>query len=184
MSNEIWNDAVHALEAKEYGLARTLFASLKENKEAQLQLGYLYQEGLGGKINRDKAQEIFQSLANAGDSQGMYFLAKCLLMSKSLSEATQYFEKAAQLGHVSGAYWAAVLHGGQYECQKDLHKHRYFLEMAVHLGHLYAKRDLALEDAIAANNFLLKGAAYLRYFAALMKGVALTFRNRHDFRIR
>ena len=184
MDHDVWNEAVHALDAKNYGRARTLFASIVDNKEAQLQLGYLYQEGLGGEASSEKAQEIFQALADANDPQGSYFLAKVFLSSSRLPEAANYFEKSAQLGHVSGAYWAAALHGGLYGYATDIQKRRSFLELAAKLGHIYAKRDLALDDAKTASSFFLRGAAYLRYLAVLVKGIALTFRDRHDFRIR
>jgi TPR repeat protein len=172
------------LDAKDYVRARTLFASLAENKEAQLHLGYLYQEGLGGQASREKAQEIFQALADADDLQGSYFLAKAFLSSSRLPEAAHYFEKSAQLGHASGAYWAAALHRGLYGHSTDMHKHRSFLELAAKLGHIYGKRDLALEDAQAASSFRERGAAYLRYLGILVQGIALTFRDRHDLRIR
>jgi len=184
MDNEVWNEAVHALDAKDYWRARTLFASLGENKEAQLQLGYLYQEGLGGEASREKAQEIFQALADTNDPQGSYFLAKVFLSCSKLPEATDYFEKSAQSGHVSGAYWAAALHGSLYGHATDIPKRRSFLELGAKLGHIYAKRDLALDDAKTASSFLQRGAAYLRYLAVLLKGTILTFRDRHDFRIR
>lgn len=184
MSDDIWNESVKALDAKDYVRARTLFAQLGENKEAQLQLGYLHQEGLGGEACREKAQEIFQALADANDLQGTYFLAKVFLSSRKLPEAAYYFEKSAQLGHSSGAYWAAALHRGLYGHSTDIQKHRSFLELAAKLGHIYGKRDLALEDAQAASNFRERGAAYLRYLGVLVQGIALTFRDRHDLRIR
>lgn len=184
MNDDVWNEAVQALDAKDFGRARTLFASLEENKEAQLQLGYLYQEGLGGEANKEKSQEIFQVLADANDPQGSYFLAKLLLSSQKFPEAVNYFEKSARLGHVSGAYWAAALHGGLHEYPTDIQKRRFFLENAAKLGHIYAKRDLALEDAKTASTFPQRCAAYLRYLIVLLKGIALTLRDRHDFRIR
>jgi TPR repeat protein len=183
MDIDVWNEAVHALDAKDYVCARALFASLGEIKEAQLQLGYLYQEGLGGEASPEKSQEIFQSLADANDIQGLYHLGRFFLKFSRLPEAAHYFEKSAQLGHVSGAYWASALHRGVYGHSTDIQKHRTFLELAVKLGHIYGKRDLALEDAQAASTLRERGTAYLRYLGILAQGIALTIRDRHDPRI-
>jgi TPR repeat protein len=184
MEDSMWNAAVQELEAKNYERARVLLTPLIDNREAQLQLGYLYQEGLGGEVNTEKAREIYQHLANHGDAQGTYFLAKSFLNSNQLSEAIRYFEKSSKLSHVSGAFWAAALHGGLHGYTKDDEKYRFFLEHAASLGHIYAKRDLALADVQHAKTFFDWCVARWRHLEALAAGIVLTFRDRYDFRIR
>ena len=171
MDDSKWNEAIRELDSKNYEHARVLLQPLSKNKEAQLQLGYLYQEGLGGEANPEKAREIFQGLADENDPQGTYFLAKSFLNSQHLTEAVSYFEKSAQLSHVSGAFWAAALHGGLYGHPRDDQKYRFFLERAASLGHIYAKRDLALEDIKDAKSFLASVNARLRYASLMAVGI-------------
>ena len=184
MDYSMWNEAVRELEQKNYARARALLQPLVDNKDAQLQLGYLYQEGLGGEANAKRARDIYQSLADEGDSQGTYFLAKSFLSSHQLPEAVRAFEKAAELANVSGAFWAAALHGGLLGNVKDEKKHRLFLERAASLGHIFAKRDLALADARSTTSLLKWCAARVRYLRAIFEGIVVMCRDRYDFRIR
>jgi uncharacterized protein len=185
MSNiELWNQAINALEVKDYPRARNLFESLQDNTEAQLQLGYLYQEGLGGSTDKQKAKSLFQGLADISHAHGSYFLAKLLLTENQLNTAVEYFEKSAQLKHVSGTFWTAALYGGYHGYPVNSEKHRYFLTEAAKLGHIYAKRDLALLDMRSNNSLHNKFFACGRYMKSLLAGIIIAVKDPFDFRIR
>ena len=67
-----------------YENARNMLEPLRDNANAQLQLAYLYQMGLGGAKEIEKATAIYTTLANAGDSQGAYYLGDLLLERNQL----------------------------------------------------------------------------------------------------
>lgn len=184
MDAPTWDEAVKALAAQNYPRARELFEVLSEHDEALLQLGFLYQEGLGGPREPEKAYDIYKRLAAANDPQGTYFLAKLLLSRSQLEEALPVFEKAAALSHASAAYWAAALYGGLQGYRKDDEKHLEYLRRAASLGHIYGQRDLALSDLRSKGGPIRKVGALVRYFRAISEGIMLTFRNRYDLRIR
>lgn len=180
MDNAKWNEAIRALDAKNYGLARELFQCFGDNKDAQLQLGFLYQEGLGGERDLDKAQEIYHNLASAGDSKGMYFLGKLFLNTGQLLESLRYLEQSAQSHHVSGAFWAAELHHGLHGHPIDEKKYRFFIKQAADLGHIYAMRNVALDNMRDAKTFFIWIKALWGYVTATIKGAAKAIRNPHD----
>ncbi len=177
-------EAVREIDTGNYGRARSLLQALGNEKEAQLQLAYLYQTGLGGDSEPAKTQEIYQSIADAGDVRGMYYLASLMLEKRQLKEALDYFEKSAQLGHISGSYWAAALHSGLYGHPKDEKKYLFFLGKAAQLGHVFAIRDQAVLDMHSAKNFLVWGKSFLRCLAAKIEGIFIAIRNPHDLRVR
>jgi TPR repeat protein len=126
---------------------------LTDKKEVKLQLAYLYQHGLGGLSESERAMEIYKILADTGDVQGMYYLASLLLERRQLDGAADYYQKSAELGHVSGAYWAAALHEGLY-------------------GHP--------RDDKNAKNLVVRTQALLRYFLMKIKGLYIVIRNSYD----
>ena len=180
----VWNQAVKELSAKNYEAARRAFEACGDYKEAKLQLAYLYQEGLGGASDEEKAKKIYEQLADASDYEGTYFLAKLYLKKHQLAQAATYFEKSANLSHVSGAYWAATLYYGFEGYPKDDKRYWYFLKQAASLGHVYAKRDWAWHDIRSATNPLERAKARIRYYGAMIKGIGISIKDPHDARIR
>ncbi|MCA3176832.1 MAG: sel1 repeat family protein [Burkholderiales bacterium] len=157
---------------------------LTDKKEVKLQLAYLYQHGLGGLSESERAMEIYKILADTGDVQGMYYLASLLLERRQLDGAADYYQKSAELGHVSGAYWAAALHEGLYGHPRDDKKYQRFIQHAARLGHLFAKRDIERSNMRNAKNLVVRTQALLRYFLMKIKGLYIVIRNSYDLRLR
>ena len=178
------DEAIREVRKCNYERARTLLQGLSNDKEAQLWLAYLYQEGLGGTADLDKARETYQPLADADEPQGLYYLASLFLNTRQLTEAMRYFEKSAKLRHVSGAYWAAALHDGYSGYPKDPQKHLFFLGQAANLGHIFALRDMARLDMRNARNVAAWGKAFIRYFNAKSRGLFFAVRDPQDLRLR
>jgi TPR repeat protein len=178
------NDAIEALNAKNYERARSLLEGLTDDDEAQFQLAYLLEQGWGGVRDPNRAREIYQSLADSGDVRAMYYLASLMLSQRRLSEALYYFEESARREHVSAAYWAAELHNGAYGHARDEEKYVCFIERAARLGHIYAKRDDALRQMKQASSVFAWGKSFLRYVRAQLKGAVLAFRDPRDLRLR
>jgi TPR repeat protein len=176
--------AVAQINAGNYEQARKLLEELESNEEAQLQLAYLYQTGQGGPKDIEKAQEIYQLLSNSGSANAIYYLASIFLEKRQLRKALDCFERSANFNHVSGAYWAAALHGGLHGNPRNEQKHLFFLNKAASLGHIFALRDQAIVEMQNARNISDWCGAFLRYSATKIKGVFIVLRNTHDLRVR
>lgn len=178
------NEASAQLGARNYSRARELLEQLRGEPEADIQLAYLLDQGLGGERSPDRAEEIYRRLAEAGDVRGMYYLGSLLLEQRKLSEALQQFERAAALGHGSSAYWAAALHDGLHGHARNAEKHAALIERAASLGHLYALRDARRLEMDKSRGSIPWIKAYARYLAVKLKGVAVGIRNPNDLRLR
>ena len=184
MTDLNWEKAKRELEAKNYEHARVLLELLDHNNAAKLQLAYLYQIGLGGSADLVRAQKIYQVLADEGDSEGMYYLARLFLSLGQLSEAAHYFEMSSLLSHASGSFWAAELNNGYFGYPLDKQKYWLLIRRAASLGHIYAIRNLALDDMRDARNIFLKSKACLTYIMATIKGIAIAITDPHNLFIR
>lgn len=172
------------LGAGNYKRARELLEPLVDDQEAKLQLAYLLQAGLGGDVDIGRARDIYQSLASAGDAEGMYYAGRLFLAEGDLLKAAYYLEMASSLSHASASFWAAELYNGLYGCPLDRGKYRLLIRRAAKLGHIYALRNCALDDIRNEKKIFLKVRACLVYIAATGKGVVIAFKDPNDLRLR
>lgn len=178
------SEVMREVDKGNYENARKMLEPLRDNTNAQLQLAYLCQMGLGGAKEIEKATAIYTTLANAGDSQGAYYLGALLLERNQLDQALHCFEMASGLDHVSGAYWAAALNDGYRGYPINAEKAAKYYEQASRLGHYFAKRDLARLNMKKASNFLEWAIAASQYLRAKIVGTVAVVRNPHDLRLR
>jgi TPR repeat protein len=179
-----WAQAKTELEAGNYERARDLLELLVDDREAKLQLAYLLQAGLGGDVDVVRAQNIYQSLANDGDAEGMYYAGRLFLAGGDLFKAVYYLEMSSSLSHASASFWGAELYNGLYGYPRDERKYRILIRRAANLGHIYALRNCALDDIQNEKNIFLKIRACLVYIAATGKGVVIAFKDPNDLRLR
>jgi TPR repeat protein len=184
MSDELIAEAMRDIDAGNYERARRRLETVNDNPIAQLQLAYLYQTGQGGPIDPDKAMAIYEELANAGNAQGMYYLASVFLEKNQLHEALHFFEKSSTSGHVSGSFWAAALNNGYKGHPINVDNAKTYYQRASRLGHYFARRDLARLDMKTASSFVEWVKAMLRYFGAKISGIFAAIRNPQDLRLR
>ncbi|KQV53625.1 hypothetical protein ASD07_03450 [Duganella sp. Root336D2] len=179
--------AYMAFETGDYVSARAIFECLENEHggRAHLYLGWMFERGLGGCEDLTKAEYHFRCLAEVGDLDGKYYLATALQRRGEVQSAAALFGEAADLGHVSAAFWAYALYnkelshivGAQEKAQKYLIK-------ASELGHIFAQRDLALQVATSGKNFWQRFLARLRYWVSKVNGFVLILKNSEDLRIR
>lgn len=179
-----WKEVKFELKARNYERARVLLEELNSCNEAKLQLAYLYFNGLGGSVDLSRARELYQALAEDGNADGMYYLGRLFVASGEIRKALIYFEMSSSLSHPSGTFWAAELYNGLYGNKVDKEKYKFLVRRAANLGHIYALRNLALDDIRHEKNFFLILNACMRYFCATIKGVVISIRDPHDLRIR
>jgi uncharacterized protein len=165
-------------------LSRLQLAALLPNENVELNLAYLYQMGIDGEKDINKAISMYENLANSGNDLGMYYLGSIYLNLNKLDKALSYYEKAAELNNASACYWVSAIYAGYQNHTKNDSKASYYLDRAAELGHFFAKRDLALMKLNKANYLIPKIKAYLQYIIIKFRALFLILINHNDFRVR
>lgn len=179
------NKAYNAFEAGNYGLAKELFERIvQQDSRAHLYLGWMYDQGLGTTADSKKAEYHYRYLSEVNDADGKYYLASLLQKKGDLASAVKLYEESADLNQVSAAYWAYTLRSGEPVSLFDKDKADFYLKKAAILGHLFAKRDLALQEMQSGTGVKQRVNARVRYLLLKLKGLVLIVRNSQDMRVR
>lgn len=82
--------------------AREKYLTLAEagSEDAQVALGWLYQEGLGVTRDLTEAYKWYKKVADTNAPKGQFYLGALHRLQKNHEKAVQYFEKAAMQGYV------------------------------------------------------------------------------------
>lgn len=139
------HDACDLLASGNYDDAYAAFSRLADagNGWANLNLGWMNQQGLGRDVDLTQAEEHYLRAQGLAVPHAPYYLGSLYRQLKRYPEALENFERAAAAGNPSGAYWAySMLHRGD-EVARDSDKAGHYLQRAAELGHVFAKRDLA-----------------------------------------
>jgi TPR repeat protein len=177
--------AYNAFEAGRYGLARELFERIvQQENRVHLYLGWMYDQGLGVTENSKQAEHHYRCLSEGNDVDGKYYLASLLQKKGDLASAVALYEEAADLNQVSAAYWAYALRNGDSASLVDRDKADFYLRKAAKLGHLFAKRDLAIQEMRNCKGVSKRVISRIRCFLLKIKGLFLIMKNRQDMRVR
>lgn len=145
-------EAFGFLQKGDYFLARTFFEKLTLD-DAKIQLAYMYQKGLGGSADFEKAEKIYLDLIGKGRVDIAYDLATLYLSLSDIKSALYYFEVASTTGNPSASYWVSQLYYGYKGGLKNEVSYFKYLDKAADEGHLFAKRDLARSKYQSATSF-------------------------------
>lgn len=88
------------------------------------------------------------------------------------------------MNQVSAAYWAYALRNGDSASLVDRDKADFYLRKAAKLGHLFAKRDLAIQEMRNCKGVSKRVISRIRCFLLKIKGLFLIMKNRQDMRVR
>lgn len=120
----------------------------KGNKAAILQLGIMYERGVGTPRNYIKALEWYTKAAQAGVPEGYYNVGVAYEIGMGNSgnavQAFQNFEKSAELGLAQGLYKLASLYFTGYGTGKNEPWGVELLTRAANAGHMAAANDLGV----------------------------------------
>jgi TPR repeat protein len=148
--------------------------------EASVQLGWLWEEGLGGQRDIERAAFLYQQAIDKGEVVlGSYHLASLLMKQGSSERASELFRAAAGGGHASAAYWLYII-----ELDRGDASVWRSLEVAAVLGHEYARRDLARQRMRKANSLFTWLGGFGSYVMAKVRGLLIILSNPHDPRVR
>jgi len=148
--------------------------------EASVQLGWLWEEGLGGARDTERAKYFYQQAIDKGEVVlGSYYLASLLMKQEGSQRAADLFRAAANGGHASAAYWLYIIESERGEASVWRS-----LEVAAALGHEFARRDLARQRMRNATSLLNWFGGLGSYFMAKVRGLLIILSNPNDPRVR
>ncbi len=80
----------------------------KKYANAQFELGYCYDKGIGGEVNKEKAFELYKIAAEKGHNVAQYNLGKCYQNGKGVEKdeikAFEYYKKSAENEYVDAQF--------------------------------------------------------------------------------
>ena len=178
--------AHECLSRGDYADALRSFAALARQgvPQANVYFGWMYQKGLGIKVDLEMAEKCYRPAASTGLVLGQYYLASLLRLKGSLSEALEWYEKAAAQQHSSANYWASVMYREGDGTKPDKTKSERYLMTAASLGHCFAERDLARDSLRSAKTIIESLRALFSYVRAVIRGSIAAVRNPDDMQLR
>ena len=159
-------EAFAAYYCGDYGRAAQIWQPLAEagNGEAQFNLAYLYQKGLGVERFPSKAQALYEPLASAGNARAQNNLAASYYrdwpQDSNLAKARALYEQAAAAGDPKAQFNLAELHAGGWLGGRDYAQALALYERAAAGGHVRAPGRLS--DFYDPDSGLEKDAAKAR----------------------
>lgn len=176
--------AMDALTRKDFVEARTILASIPENLEANIQLAYLLQQGLGGAVDNLRATHLYEAAISLGDNRSYYYLGSIYLAEKQLTKAVKQFELAAKEKNPSGAYWASALHDGYLGHPVDQSMASQYRKLASDLGHIFAQRDEMKIQMKQGSTWSGRLKGFVGYVRVKFKGALLAIRDPQSLQLR
>ena len=115
--------------------------------DAMRDLGRLYKDGSGVKLDKKKAERLYRMAADRGDAVAQNSLGFLLDAEKKFDEAFRYYSLAADQGRTTAEFNLGLCYMEGAGTEVDLGKARYLFERAVAKGHEEATRNLARLEA-------------------------------------
>ena len=113
---------------------------------AMRNLGLLYENGSGVKLDKKKAMKLYRTAADRGDAVAQFDLGVLLGSEKKFEEGFRYYALAADQGYTPGESNLGVCYMCGEGTEVDLGKARYWLERAAAKGDERAIENLARLD--------------------------------------
>ena len=117
------------------------------NVDAMVDLGLSYEKGLGVKLDKKKALQLFRMAADRGDAFAQSNLGALLHSDKKFEESFRYLTLAADQGYTPGEFNLGLGYRDGKGTEVDLGKARYWFERAAAKGFEKAIECLARLDA-------------------------------------
>jgi TPR repeat protein len=113
--------------------------------ESQLRVGWMFHTGQGVKIDLDEARRWYLRAANSSNSPTVQFYLGTLNRDAHLyAEAMEYFERAASENYLPAIYQLGRMYESGEGVSADKDKAYKYYEHASAIGHLVARRDMAV----------------------------------------
>jgi TPR repeat protein len=118
-----------------------------ENKgvvQAKTYMGFIYERGLGVPADSAAAERYYRQAAEQNDILSQRYLARLLKEEGRNEEALTWYLKAAEGGSASDEYWLYMMYKRGIAAAANANNAMKHLEKSASMGHIFAKRDLAL----------------------------------------
>jgi len=103
--------------------------------DAMLQLGRMYDEGLGVKSDKKRANQLYRAAADRGHATAQFNLGQMLRRQGSLEEAVVCYARSAQQGYTEAEFNLGVAYGKAQGAEFDLDEATRWIQRAAAKGH-------------------------------------------------
>lgn len=117
-------------------------------------LAQMYESGIGVQIDSAMAENWYKLASDRGSVLATYQLGRLLLNKHDYSSAERLFLSGLEAGYAPAIHMLGLMYKRGQGVPKDMDQARHFFERAMDLGHIYAKRNLAI--AMLKGNFGLR----------------------------
>jgi TPR repeat protein len=117
------------------------------NVNAMNNLGTLYENGSGVKLDKKQAMKLYRAAADRGDAISQYNLGYLLDAEKKFDESFRYYALSADQGYTAAEHILGICYRLGEGTEVDLSKARYWFERAAAKGYERAIKSLARLDA-------------------------------------
>lgn len=118
-------------------------AAERGDRDAQFELGLIYQGGLGVPQDKEEAQRWFTQAAQKGHGRAQYALALLYReQGASIGQSLKWQRQAAQSGYAEAQYGMGLLYANGQYLQQDNAQARFWFERAAAQGHIAARLAL------------------------------------------
>jgi TPR repeat protein len=184
--NRIERLAGQAIEKGSHDKAARLLKPLAErNSEyALLGLGWLYETGALGDVDKKKARSYFERAAANGSASACFDLGRLLLSQHEESQARSAFETGAERGDVPSMseLGRMMVEGRGGPC--DVGAGSTWLQNAAAQGHIFAKRTLLDIDYRNTHSMFERLLIGLRIVSLAIRGGKEMFKDPHSNKVR
>src|SRR5262249_22327360 len=112
--------------------------------KAQVNVGWMYSEGIGTPRNIDAALMWYENAAKLESPEGMYYCGRLRTVLGKHDESIKWYEDAARLNYSPAIYRLGYACETGLGVPRDLERARVYYERASFMGHVFARRQLAL----------------------------------------
>lgn len=136
-------------------------------------LAWLYQNGLGVPQDHHEAQTWYRVVADTGSPIGQHYLGSLLRKLNQFEEAFTWHKRSADAGYLPAIYRLSRMYAYGQGVTKDKNLAQKYLSDAAALGHLFAKRDIAIQMLKGRFGYQKIPIGFLQWVAVLAEGLFL-----------
>lgn len=168
----------------ELALGRYRILAERSQPECQVFLAWMLTEGIGCQKNEREAALFYERAAALGNPVGCFYFGRWLTRIGRHEQALSLYRRAADAG-----YLPAIVRVG-YSLMRgkgatvNLRQGYEFLVAAARRGHVFALRELAVQDWRGGRGLMWRSAAPIEFLVALIGGIAISIVDKDSDRLR
>lgn len=183
---EEMQDAQSAFEKGNFELAYSRYMRLadKGQSECQAFLGWMLVEGVGCAKDEVEAASWFKKAAEFGNPLGSFYFARWLTKQGLHDQAFPLYRSAAAAGYLPAIFRTGYSLARGKGVKSNVEQAYLALKTAASHGHMFALRELAVQDWNGNRGEFWRLAAPIEFVTAVVAGTALSLFNKNSDRLR